>query len=158
MDNIKKNVFISHHGKDDEHVLSLKEKLAERGCQIRNSAPDSTKPNDLKEDHEIKQHLRDQISWAGTFICLIGYETYDREWVEWEIEQALMMGKKIIGVFAHGAAQDAEIPKGLELGSDDIVGWQFDKIIDALENDAYYSEQPDGTPRPTLSNLSKDEC
>jgi len=148
MDNIK-NVFISHHGKDDEHVQDLKARLNEKGCQLRNSSVDSTKTNDANSEAYIKQMLKERIAWAGTFICLIGYETYNREWVEWEIEQAHLMGKRIIGVFAYGAAQDAEIPEGLELYRDSLVGWQIDKIIDALENSSYYSELPDGSRQTT---------
>jgi len=157
MDNVK-NVFISHHGEDDEHVQELKSKLAERGCQIRNSSVDSTKQNNLESESKIKEMLKERISWAGTFICLIGYETFNREWVEWEIEQAHLMGKKIIGVFAYGAAQDAEIPEGLEKYRDSLVGWQIDKIIDALENDNYYSETPDGSSQPANWGTLKGDC
>lgn len=153
-----KNVFISHHGEDDEHVQDLKARLAERGCILRNSSVDSTRPNDLTEESEIKRMLRDSIAWAGTFICLIGYETYDREWVEWEIEQAHRMGKKIVGVFAHGAASDAEIPEGLEKYRDSIIGWRIDSIIDALENDTYYSERPDGSSMPPVAGLPRIDC
>jgi hypothetical protein len=155
---IYKNVFISHHGEDDEHVQNLKTQLADRGCQLRNSSADSTRPNDLTEESEIKSMLRESIAWAGTFICLIGYETYDREWVEWEIEQAHRMGKKIIGVFAYGAAADAEIPEGLEKYRDSIVGWRIDNIIDALENDTYYSEKPDGSSMPPVTGLPRIDC
>jgi hypothetical protein len=152
------NVFISHHGEDDEHVQALKARLAERGCELRNSSVDSTKPNNANNEDYIKQKLRERISWAGTFICLIGYETYNREWVEWEIEQAHQMGKRIIGVFAYGAAQDAEIPEGLKMYRDSLVGWQIDKIIDTIENNTYYSEKPDGSPSTTDWSGSKEEC
>lgn len=153
-----KNVFISHHGADDEHLQDLKAKLAERGCQIRNSSVDSTKPNDATSESYIKQILKDRISWAGTFVCLIGYETYNREWVEWEIEQAHLLGKKIIGVFAHGAAEDAEVPNGLELYRDSLIGWKIDKIIDALVNDTYYSETPSGSNQPNIYESIKGDC
>lgn len=153
-----KNVFISHHGEDDEHVQSLKQRLAERGCQLRNSSVDSTKPNNATNEDYIKQTLRDRISWAGTFICLIGYETYDREWVEWEIEQAHQMGKTIIGVYAHGTAEDAELPEGLKKYADSVIGWQLDKIIDALENKTFYSEKPDGSEQTKTWDTPKEEC
>ena len=152
------NVFISHHGEDDDHVQDLKKRLAERGCQLRNSSVDSTKPNDATSEAYIKQVLKERIAWAGTFICLIGYKTYNREWVEWEIEQAHLMGKKIIGVFAYGAAQDAEIPKGLELYRDSLIAWQIDKVIDAIENNTYYSEKADGSRQTNDWGTPNEEC
>lgn len=152
------NVFISHHGRDDEHLQALKARLEERGCQLRNSSVDSTKANNATNEDYIKQILKDRISWAGTFICLIGDETYDREWVEWEIEQAHLMGKKIIGVFVHGAAQDAEIPEALMKYRDSLLGWKIDNIIDAIENDTYYSERPDGSQQTIIWGTPKEEC
>ena len=152
------NVFISHHGKDDDHLQALKAKLAGRGCELRNSSVDSTKPNNANSEDYIKQVLSERISWAGTFICLIGYETYNREWVEWEIEQAKEMGKKIIGVFVYGAAQDAEVPEGIRLYSDAILAWQIDKIADAIENDTYYAETPDGSGQSSSYDGLKGDC
>jgi hypothetical protein len=150
-----KNVFISHFGEDDEHVQSLKAKLAERGYQLRNSSIDSTKPNDATNEDYIKRLLKEGISWAGTFICLIGPDTHSREWIEWEIEQAHQMGKRIIGIYLNGVANDCQLPKNLDLYSDTIVSWRIDKIIDALDNQKIYTELPDGTSRsPRKSNRS----
>ena len=42
----KKNVFISHFGKDDAHIGKLKDLLAKKGYTLRNSSIDSSKPND----------------------------------------------------------------------------------------------------------------
>src|SRR5687768_6495103 len=138
----KHAVFISHHGKDDEHIQDFKAKVQERGCTIDNRSVDSTQQNNAEDEDYIKSMLRKRIEQCDTFICLIGYETYNREWVEWEIQQAVEMGKKIIGVFIYGAAEDAEIPDGIKEYADDVIGWQIDKIIDAIETDNYYSEKP----------------
>lgn len=150
-----KNVFISHFGEDDEHVQSLKAKLSERGYQLRNSSIDSTKSNEASNEDYIRRLLKEGISWAGTFICLIGPDTHTRPWVEWEIEQAHQMGKRIIGIYLNGVANDCQLPKNLDLYSDTIVGWRIDKIIDALDNQNIYTELPDGTSRsPRKSNRS----
>jgi len=155
---IRKNVFISHYGEDDEHVQNLKAKLAEKGYQIRNSSIDSTKPNEAKSEEYIKQLLREGISWAGAFICLVGPDTHTRPWVDWEIEQAEKMGKKIVGIFLHGAAQDSKLPKSLALYYDQLVGWNMDKIIDALASDKRYAENPDGSDRAPSFGIKRGEC
>ena len=82
----EKNVFISHFGKDDEHIGKLKELMQQKGYTLRNSSIDSTKPNDASNPDYIRQLLRDRIEWAGTTIVLIGPKTHTREWVDWEIE------------------------------------------------------------------------
>src|SRR5438045_2454555 len=113
MSNDIHNVFISHYGEHDEHVQDLKTKLGERGYTMRNSSIDSTKTNDASNEEYIKQLLREGISWAGTFICLIGPDTHTRSWVDWEIDQAQKQQKKIIGVFIYGAKNDCIVPDNL---------------------------------------------
>ena len=42
------NVFISHHGKDDDKVQRLKERFSEKGYTVRNFSVDSTKHTQKK--------------------------------------------------------------------------------------------------------------
>jgi hypothetical protein len=155
----KKNVFISHYGEDDEHVQKFKAKLLERGYELRNSSIDSTKPNDASNEDYIKQLLSDGISWAGTFICLVGPETHTREWVSWEIEQAHKMGKQILGIYIYGAKEDSLLPPALEkyetLG---ITGWNTDKIIEALEGNDVGRCDVYGNPKIPSNILIRVTC
>lgn len=153
-----KNVFISHYGQDEEHIVKLKDLLDSKGYQLRNSSIDSTKPNDAKNEEYIKyQLLKPGIEWAGTTIVLIGPETHTRWWVDWEIEQSNDAGNRIVGVYIQGAT-DSDIPEALNKYGEPPVGWQSDKIIDAIEGRLKQGENPDGTPwiSPYLPNRS--EC
>jgi len=142
-----KNVFISHHGKDDEYVQKLKSKLKERGYILKNSSVDSTKPNRMTNEQSIKRLLRLRIQWAGTFICLVGDKTYTRDFVNWEINQANEKGKPIIGIYKHGTRMDTPIPSNLEKYHDGLVGWKMENIINAIENGCADSQTPDGQSR-----------
>lgn len=132
MSNTEKNVFVSHYGKDDEHIGKLKGLLKDNGYILKNSSMDSTKPNQAKNEDYIKQLLRDRMKWAGTAVVLIGPNTHKREWVNWEIEQANKLGKSIIGIFINGAS-DSDIPEAFEKYGNALVGWTSGKIIDAIE-------------------------
>jgi len=46
----------------------------------------------------IKSVIRRKISDCTHFLCLIGEETHESGWVEWEIETAVALGKKIVAV------------------------------------------------------------
>lgn len=89
-----KNAFISHHHKDDASVDGLKSILAGRGYNFRNSSirvkPENQERLDQKKvsDRTIKRLLRMKIRWAGQVIVVIGKETHQRPWVNWEIEVA----------------------------------------------------------------------
>lgn len=153
-----KNVFISHHGKDDEYVQRLKVKLKERGYILKNSSVDSTKPNRMTNEESIKRLLRLRIQWAGTFICLVGDKTHTRDFVNWEIDQANEKGKPIIGIYKHGTSMDTPLPSNLEKYHDGLVGWKMDNIIKAIENGSADSQTPNSGSRSPLYSRSTVSC
>ena len=156
------NVFISHYGKDDDNVQDLKKRLKDKGYDIRNSSIDSTKHENKKSsnsDQTIEKMLKEKIAWSGTFICLIGKRTHTRSWVDYEIDQAVSMGKKIIGVYKHGCAVDTKLPKNLEKYADSIIGWNStDDLGNAIASDKASFENPDGTKSEPIHKIERVSC
>ena len=95
------------------------------------------------------------IKEAGTFICLIGPQTHDSEWVDWEIREAERQEKPIIGVFVNGAS-DADIPPALEEYAESIVGWRKEKIEAAMNGELSF-ENADGSNRKSVTS-GRDVC
>ncbi len=127
-----KNIFISHIHEDDERLPALKELLAKRGYDVRDSSINSTKPNKAKnEDYIMWDVLAPQIDWAGVLVVLVSSGTHESVWVDREIEYAERNDKRIVGVWDRGA-QDADLPENLKRYADAMVGWQADSIIDAI--------------------------
>lgn len=158
-----KNVFISHHHKDDKSVTDFTNLLAGKDYSIRNS---SIRVNEKNKDRLEKEQiprktlerlLSMKMKWAGTVVILIGAETHSREWVNWEIAEAAKQGKKIIGVFMHGG-KDADIPENLEKFGDGLVGWNSEKIIDALEGKDVGWCNSSGQPRIPVNNVKRIGC
>ncbi|QCR86437.1 TIR domain-containing protein [Moraxella osloensis] len=127
-----KNVFISHYGKDDEHVQNLKQLLKSNGMTIKNSSIDSTKPNQASNESYIKGLLRDRIRWAGTTIVLIGPRTHTRDWVNWEIEQSVKQGNRVVGIYINGGTT-SDLPENFKKYGSALVGWRSETIIKAIE-------------------------
>jgi hypothetical protein len=127
-----KNVFISHVHEDDDGLAKFKDLVAKGGLTVRDSSINKTNPNDAKDPDYIKSKiLAPQIQWASTLVVYITPKTKDSEWVNWEIEYAAKLGKRIVGVYAHGE-NDCDIPEALKDLADDMRGWQSDGIIDAI--------------------------
>jgi hypothetical protein len=135
-----KNVFISHIHEDDQGLDDLKELAAEHGLEVRDSSITSEKPNDAKDPDYIKQNiLAPQIEWASTLVVYVSPETKDSEWVDWEIEYAHKLGKRIVGVWEHGESE-CEVPEALDRYGDALVGWHGESIVNAISgtsNDWY---------------------
>ena len=155
MDKIK-NVFISHFHKDGEHVQKLKNLLLSKGLTLKNSSVDNTKPNRAISEEYVRRLLRLRIQWAGTVIVLIGPRTHTRDWVDWEIEQAHLKGKPIIGIYINGASK-VDIPENLKKYGRSIVNWTSDKIIEAISGKINY-ENPGGNEMEPLWVSKTSEC
>jgi hypothetical protein len=142
-----KNVFISHVHEDDEGLAKLKELLAKSDFYIRDASITSEKPNEASSEDYIKQEiLAPGIQWASTLIVYITPDTADSEWVNWEIEYAQKMGKRIVGVWAHGA-NESNLPTALDAYADSVVGWNSEQIIEAITGKTTEWKTSDGSPR-----------
>lgn len=148
-----KNVFVSHHHKDDASVDGLTKMLSGKGYRIRNSSI-RVKPENQRRleqnkvsDRTIARLLRMKMRWAGQVIVVIGKETHQRRWVDWEIKVAHQLGKPIIGVYENGLKERVEIPENLKKYATSIVGWRSESVIESLDGKSQF-KNPDGTPAP----------
>ncbi|QDT35959.1 TIR domain-containing protein [Stratiformator vulcanicus] len=150
----RRHIFVSHHHKDDAGVDKMTDLLKRGGCDARNSSIRALRPENqermkkgMVKDETIRRWLRAKISWAGAVVVLVGKETHSRPWVDWEIEQAHKQGKRIIGVYEQGGTE-ADLPKNLHKYRDALVGWQSDRIMDAIDGKLDNSQKSDGTAWP----------
>jgi hypothetical protein len=142
-----RNVFISHVHEDDEGLGKLKELLGNKGFNIRDGSINAEKPNDASNPDYIKSEiLAPRIRWAGTMIVYISPQTRNSPWVDWEIEYAHKAEKRIVGVWAHGAAE-CDVPDALDKYADAVVGWNSDRIIDAVTGQINDWRTPSGELR-----------
>ena len=140
----KKNVFISHIHQDDHGLQKLRDLLASKGVEARDSSIHTGKFNNATDEHYIKtQILAPAINWAGVFICYVSPRTKNSDWVNWEIEYAAKQGKRIVGVWEHGE-KECDLPIALAEYADALVGWNGDSIIDAINGKDSW-DKPDGS-------------
>ena len=138
------NLFVSHSGSDETRIDDFKNLMGNAGYSFHDSSIRESDPNKAKSEEYIKSGiLAPAIKWAGTMIVLIGNDTHKSDWVNWEIEYAAKNEKKIIGVFLPGE-RDAELPDALKKFGDGCVGWNKEKIKEALESDVSKWEDNEG--------------
>ncbi len=148
-----KNVFVSHHHKDDASVDGLSDMVSGNGYKFRNSSirvkPENQQRLDRKKvsDSTIKRLLRMKMRWASQVIVIIGKETHQRDWVNWEIDAARKLGKPVIGVYENGLKDEVKLPESLEKYGASVVGWRSGSVINALEGKSEF-QFPNGTPFP----------
>ena len=143
----QKNIFISHIHEDDSKLGELKGLLKKNGLDARDYSINSDKPNQAKSEEYIKsQILSPQIQQCSVLVVYVSKDTKDSKYVNWEIEHAHDLGKRIVGVWENGE-KGCELPEALEDFRDALVGWHGSSIVDAILSDNSIQENPDGSER-----------
>ncbi len=142
-----RNVFMSHIHEDDDALPQLKGLASKSGLVVRDGSINADKPNRATSDDYIKsQILAPRIQWASVLVTLVSPETRTSSWVDWEIEYAHKLGKRIVGVWVRGA-RDADLPDALDKYADAVVGWNSEKVVDAITGASNDWLTPAGVPR-----------
>lgn len=153
----ERHIFISHIHGDDQHVQGLKDLLAKKGMTVKNGSITTEKFNDAHNKEYIKREiLRPRIEWASVLVVLVSNDTKNSEWVNWEIECAQESDTRIVAVYEHGET-GAELPDAAKDYADAVVGWNSDRIINAINGEDTW-EEPDGSPRPLQPIRRQEKC
>lgn len=156
---------MSHYSGDVQRLRDLKDRLAAIGCTVRNSSAEEDKDGGLMRhghrvsDETIARYLRAGIKWAKTLIVIIGEHTHERPWVNYEIRNAYLQGKQIVGIFDHGCLNNVELPEAYKRYGGSPIGWNsLGKLAGMLDGEVTIPEKPDGTPAVPIHNMKHIIC
>ena len=130
-----KNIFVSHYHTDAEEIEALKSLIAKHGMKMKDSSIYEEKnPNNAQNEEYIKSIIRPKIDWAGTVIVLVGKNTSESKYVNWEIEHAAREGKRIVGVYLPGES-NSKLPNALIKYGNSLQKWNGKSIISGINGD-----------------------
>ncbi|PHZ84657.1 TIR domain-containing protein [Paremcibacter congregatus] len=92
-----RKIFVSYYSKGNSHFKNL---IMAWGKTNRLNIEDVSTGIKIKskDEYYLKKRIREQINKADYFVVFIGENTHTRQWVNWEIEQAKNLKKKIVAV------------------------------------------------------------
>lgn len=142
-----RNVFVSHVHEDDKGVKAFKDLVEKQGMTVNDYSVTKDKSNKAKSDEHIKYGvLKPKIEACSVLVVYVTPKTKDSKWVDFEIKCAERLGKRIVGVWAHGHA-DCELPESLEDLADTVVAWNSENVVAALNGEFNEQEDRDGKLR-----------
>lgn len=134
----KYNIFISHAWRHCSHYEGLVGHLEE--AKLFWMADYSVPPWKPVVDPEspitkghLKKELTEQIRPSSVVLIIAGMWVSYKEWIQYEIDEALRMKKPIIGVKPWGQER---IPDAVSSSANEIVGWNAKSIIEAIRRHA----------------------
>lgn len=90
-----------------------------------------SKPLDVKTKTELKNKLYTRISLCSCIIIPSGMYVAYSEWIDYEIDTAISLGKPIIGIKPWGQER---IPTKISLNADVMVGWNSASLVQAVRD------------------------
>jgi hypothetical protein len=124
----KKNVFISFSSEDMNEVNLLRGQAKNENSDIEFNDHSVKSPYDSEVAEYIKRKITERINRTSTTVVYLTENTSKSQWVKWEVEKSLSLGKQVIAVHK-GDGFNGSIPSWLKESK--VVSWS--NLSSALE-------------------------
>lgn len=124
------HIFISHAWKYDDDYNKIVEWLDDSDLDWKNYSVPEHDPIDADNKEKLKEALTNQIKPSSVVIIIAAMYANYSEWIDYEIDEAVRMGKSIIGVKPWGQER---VPKKIQDNADKLVGWNSISVINAVK-------------------------
>jgi glycerophosphoryl diester phosphodiesterase len=127
----KKNVFISFDYSDIDEVNLLRGQAKSEKSPLEFNDWSVSEAFDSDRAAYIKQKISDRINQSSLTVVYLSDRTLQSQWVDWEIEESIRLGKTVIGVHK-GKTRPAKLPKLIKKHKLKVVSWS--KLADTITN------------------------
>lgn len=126
-----RNVFISFTNEDRPQV-----ELLRRQAQKEDSALDFNDwslraPFDSERADYIRKGVLARIRQSSVTLVYVSDQTAKSEWVNWEVEQSVKLGKKVVGV--HRGDLPRKLPPAIKKYGIRVIAWSLEDIAKELK-------------------------
>lgn len=125
------NLFISHAWGYDFQYQTVVNWLDGSNLNYRNYSVPKHDPLHAHNKSQLEKDLTNQIKPASCIIIISGMYAAYSDWIEYEIHEAVRMGKYIIGLRPWGAQR---VPQIIERYADEMIGWNSESLIRAIKD------------------------
>lgn len=95
----RRNVFISFSYEDINEVNLLRAHSKNENSPIEFNDWSVSEPIDSERAIYIKQKIAERIEQSSLTVVFLSNSTAKSDWVSWEIEKSIEMGKQVLGVY-----------------------------------------------------------
>ena len=124
------HIFISHAWKYNDDYYTVIGWLDNSNMGYKNYSVPEHDPIDTHNTKKLKEQLTEQIRHASIVIIIGGMYVAYSDWIDYELDEAKRMNKKIILLRPRGQER---MSFKATLYADKIVGWNSTSLINAIK-------------------------
>ena len=119
---VRRNTFLSFDYDDIDEVNLLRAHAKNEKSEIEFIDRSVKDPINSERDEYIKQKIAERIRQCSQTVVYITDNTHSSDWVKWEVEKSLQLGKGIIAVHK-GDAPPSNMPSCITDNGIKVVTW-----------------------------------
>ena len=130
-----RRVFISYEGSDRMKAKGFRLLRYNKNVDVEFHERHLLDPVDSTNDKYIRSCINDQLKGTSVTVVLVGENTQDSDWVDYEIQRSLDKGNGIVAVKLPGVSDD-KVPDKIQENGGEVIDWDAHEFDDAIERAA----------------------
>jgi hypothetical protein len=127
----KKRVFLSFKSEDRMQVCGLRLLAKNPDFDIEFFDESVRIPINSQNSTYIRKKIREKINRSSITICLISSSTHESNWVNWELEESISKGNKIIAMALKGTPH-AILPRPIKALNLNFYAWNHEILFNLI--------------------------
>jgi len=119
----KRNVFISFAMEDLDEVNLLRAHAKNEKSDIEFNDYSVREPYDSDRATYIRQKITERIERASVTVVYLSESTPQSQWVKWEVEKSISLGKRVIAMHA-SEKPPSKLPAWVSENKISVVSWK----------------------------------
>jgi hypothetical protein len=125
-----RNVFISFTNEDKPQVELLRRQAQKEDSALNFNDWSLRAPFDSERADYIRKGVLERIRQSSVTLVYVSDQTAKSEWVNWEVEESVKLGKKVVGV--HAGDLPRKLPLAIKKHGIRVIAWTLKGIAKEL--------------------------
>jgi hypothetical protein len=126
-----RNVFISFTDEDKPMVELFRGQAQQENSNVNFNDWSLRAPFDSKRSDYVREGIRERIRQASLTLVYVSDHTARSKWVNWEVEESVKLGKKVVGVYQGEIPR--QLPPAIKKHRIRVIAWTHKGIAQVLK-------------------------
>ena len=127
----RRNVFISFTNEDKPLVELLRGQAQKEDSTLNFNDWSLAAPFDSERADFVREGIRERIRQASVTIVYVSDHTATSKWVNWEVEESVKLGKRVVGVYQ--GEKPRQLPPAIKKHGIRVIAWSHKGIAKELK-------------------------